>query len=574
VISMIRPQSSPGFTLLELMIATSLGLAVVLVAALGYRAAAAAMSGAQRLSRENVAIGAGLSSAFDELDQWHFYDDPSAPSGDPRQTLRNTCLIPSTDPVEYIPPSPGSPSNSYPANAQYQMGLPFTRFRDTWGTAAIGSQQFGITITNGGQTGWLVDDKEEERTWAISASNPLTSWASSLSSSYGRQSVMRRGYLSIGGLSTLSGAATIGGGIYSLNYRDVASENNLQFQRYGTIPFVYPLNNDPYMDMFNNRNSQAGGWLYNQMRGLDLSLGYYGLLDYVPAGIPPCYPINGTVLTSLQKAAHYPNNVDAEGFPIFSTYGYYWVGSNTYDVANGGGSHPLTGLTPASGNPTASWDYIATNYRFFNYVWPRNHHSTFPVIPSRNSLLNPGGFSVIPWCTKWDQQGISVLGAPTPLSGGAAAVKNAVFFNRSYMITGEDGDSNFQLNQSGKSSYFYEPSLAGPLVGYASDPTTTGTYVRLGLVIGTVPESPVGNDNLYFTKYLHRITGEMRLLPVRPADWPDINVSVLHQVRQNRFTNLSNVSWFDPVTAQKYDLRFTAMGTTLRGARRQRSLDQ
>jgi len=561
-------RSAPGFTLLELMIATSLGLTVVLVAALGYRAAAAAMSAAQRLARENTAINHGLSAAFDELDQWRFYDDPSAPLGDPRKSLRRIGAVGPGDNIEYQPPIPsvGGEANPPSGGASFVFGLPFSKLSDVWGPA-IPTQNFGGT---GVGIPWLIDDNAQEKAWAISASNPLSCWNANLNSSYGRQSFMRRGYNSLNGVSGSSSnprqvSVTIGAGFKTL---DTMVTSPVDFIKYGSI--TIPQSVDPMNDMKNNRVHLTGSWLFNQMHGLDFALGYYGLLDYLPAGIPPSYPIGNTTSAATNFDVHSPMGVDGEGFPIFSTYGFYAIGGNTYTTSHNTRRNIHTGVTVGSHD----YDFITTNYRFFNFALSQNTHATFPMLPSRNMLLNPGGFSVIPWCNEWDQIGVSLLGATVPVSTAAAPALNSIFYHRSYMVCGDNNDSNFEADVNVKTSYYYEPSLIGPLVGYTTNPIITGPWATLYTVIGRSPGNLSQADNQYFSKYLRRITGTMRLMPTRPADWPDMQVSVLRQLRQNRFVNLSNVSWFDPVSAKKYDLRFTAMGTTLRGARRQRSLDQ
>ncbi len=63
-------------------------------------------------------------------------------------------------------------------------------------------------------------------------------------------------------------------------------------------------------------------------------------------------------------------------------------------------------------------------------------------------------------------------------------------------------------------------------------------------------------------------------MAVRPSEWPEVAVAVARYVRQSRFFNQMKVEVHVPRTATRYDIRFTGMGTTLRGARRQRGLDR
>jgi type II secretory pathway pseudopilin PulG len=67
-----------GFTLLELMIAVSLGMLIVYASFAGLRAATQTMSVANKMSLENNLLQAGFMVALDELDTWRAYDDPES----------------------------------------------------------------------------------------------------------------------------------------------------------------------------------------------------------------------------------------------------------------------------------------------------------------------------------------------------------------------------------------------------------------------------------------------------------------------------------------------------------------
>jgi prepilin-type N-terminal cleavage/methylation domain-containing protein len=61
------------------------------------------------------------------------------------------------------------------------------------------------------------------------------------------------------------------------------------------------------------------------------------------------------------------------------------------------------------------------------------------------------------------------------------------------------------------------------------------------------------------------------LLSQRPEFWPDGKVSVVRYIRARRFINVCRIRWNNPVTGQVTSVAFTSTGTTLRGARQQRS---
>ncbi len=60
----------------------------------------------------------------------------------------------------------------------------------------------------------------------------------------------------------------------------------------------------------------------------------------------------------------------------------------------------------------------------------------------------------------------------------------------------------------------------------------------------------------------------------KPAHWPSLAVINLRFMRTGSFTNLNRITWVSPLTGKATELTFTAFGTTLRGARQQRSRDQ
>jgi prepilin-type N-terminal cleavage/methylation domain-containing protein len=65
-----------GFTLIELMIAITLGLAIVLVATAGFRVAAQAVTKCNRMALENALVRTAVLQACNEVDYWTFVDNP------------------------------------------------------------------------------------------------------------------------------------------------------------------------------------------------------------------------------------------------------------------------------------------------------------------------------------------------------------------------------------------------------------------------------------------------------------------------------------------------------------------
>ena len=66
-----------AFTLIEVMIAIALGMAVIYVAFAGFRVAAQSVAIANRLAIENSIMRTGLTIAYNDTDFWTSYDDPA-----------------------------------------------------------------------------------------------------------------------------------------------------------------------------------------------------------------------------------------------------------------------------------------------------------------------------------------------------------------------------------------------------------------------------------------------------------------------------------------------------------------
>ena len=65
-----------GFTLIELMIAVTLGLGIVMVATAGFRVAAQAVTKCNRMALENALVRTAVLQACNEVDFWTFVDNP------------------------------------------------------------------------------------------------------------------------------------------------------------------------------------------------------------------------------------------------------------------------------------------------------------------------------------------------------------------------------------------------------------------------------------------------------------------------------------------------------------------
>ncbi len=78
-----RAHGAAAFTLLELMIAISLGMVIMLTVMAGFRVASQSMTMVNRLGTENQLMRLGVERAHEYLDFWQDYDDPDDAANQP-----------------------------------------------------------------------------------------------------------------------------------------------------------------------------------------------------------------------------------------------------------------------------------------------------------------------------------------------------------------------------------------------------------------------------------------------------------------------------------------------------------
>ncbi|HEX3134501.1 MAG TPA: prepilin-type N-terminal cleavage/methylation domain-containing protein [Planctomycetota bacterium] len=155
---MRTPRSAAAFTLIELMIAISLGAMVVYTAVAAVRVASGAMTASQRLATENALLRIGVEVAVDEADFWTSSDDPELGGLRP---LRGT-------------------------DAATGAGKPFTDFRDV-----------GFIDSAGATGAWSETPGATRRGWSAS---PLA-WAAADPRTWCRANVAEEGTVNPGGNS-------------------------------------------------------------------------------------------------------------------------------------------------------------------------------------------------------------------------------------------------------------------------------------------------------------------------------------------------------------------------------------
>lgn len=80
--------------------------------------------------------------------------------------------------------------------------------------------------------------------------------------------------------------------------------------------------------------------------------------------------------------------------------------------------------------------------------------------------------------------------------------------------------------------------------------------------------------NQQFDRFLKASDNTVAVLDSEgPVNWPKATVTIKRFIKNARFVNLCSMRWTSPLTGSSAELNFTAFGTTLRGARQQRSED-
>ncbi len=67
------------------------------------------------------------------------------------------------------------------------------------------------------------------------------------------------------------------------------------------------------------------------------------------------------------------------------------------------------------------------------------------------------------------------------------------------------------------------------------------------------------------------MTSRPDFMAARPESWPTVQYSTARFITHGRFACVARVHWVSPISGQAAEISFTGIGTTLRGARQQRS---
>ncbi len=82
-----------------------------------------------------------------------------------------------------------------------------------------------------------------------------------------------------------------------------------------------------------------------------------------------------------------------------------------------------------------------------------------------------------------------------------------------------------------------------------------------------------GANEFNLQDMLDRSAARQQLITLRPTHWPAVRLTFHRSIKERRFLSLCQIAWTSPVTGATAQLSFAGFGSTLRGARQQRGLD-
>lgn len=155
---------------------------------------------------------------------------------------------------------------------------------------------------------------------------------------------------------------------------------------------------------------------------------------------------------------------------------------------------------------------------------------------------------------------------PDPSQGGAVDMVRD-FVKAGTTFRNGDGGTDFAQGRyrcTKDTSYLLVPLK--PIGGSAL--ITTGNLRRIWRTGVGATADPNANDSV--VSFMKHSLSSRNQLDQRPSHWPEVKVNVARFLSHNRFVTLSKIGFSNSITGQPLELSFTAIGTTLRGARQQR----
>ena len=261
-----------AFTLIELMIAISLGLVLIYTAAAGFRVASQSITISNRLSLENELMRTGISLAHEHLDFWTNLDDPNDAS---RQTLRGSADV-SGETWAY-PLVNGQPGGG-------MVGLPFTPFTQSFPAGPGVPRATGGALAISGAPAILQGTSApSDPSWEQDIGfDPTYAWAAHDPRTWFRGNVCEK---LRGTPPPVDGPIPpLWFGRYGIFSNTETHPSYMAFANIVADPLTAPA---PYSADYTASVGEFPQhlWYGRQLRGLSRALGFYGTCDYLPSNV-------------------------------------------------------------------------------------------------------------------------------------------------------------------------------------------------------------------------------------------------------------------------------------------------
>lgn len=265
-----------------------------------------------------------------------------------------------------------------------------------------------------------------------------------------------------------------------------------------------------------------------------------------------------------------------------SAFGNYGIFTNT----------ATAGILVGSSHGGAGWDSAvdllgATVAEMEEGAWLPNQHAGlkdalgwygwFDYLPANALVDYYSTDSSRRACKPWELRNL-------PDGKNAATVvamdRHGALVRQHYVAPGDATDISAPVLRSGAEravtpGWYLFTSHIG-ISGPTSDMALGSDEARQAAVVNRYMGVGYQNDSDFINTFpvlLGALNNEETIVDPRPDNWPQTQVGVRRFKKWGSNTNYCTVRMVDPVTGDQRELSFPAVGTTLRGARRSRSLD-
>lgn len=517
-----------GFTLIEMLIAISLGLIVAYIALAAVRMASRTVTAINRLTLENRLMRQGFLEALDEIDFWTRYDDPTDST---HQGLRRTTIMPGMPAQAVFDEGVGtySPNNGlvkYPEpNSRMKLGLPFSPLSSI--PQPIVNQFAAADPVRVRDVSDATGAPALERRLAARSDLENEGFVFTIDRDRGFDS--ERPYQANDPRRWFRGNAYEGAG------------SDKRFGRYGIFTNIWK---DPVLGYGSDAREIAGKGR-NSGPGRQCVTGPYGpYTGYAEVGLTSrtfTWQANqiSFLLDALGNLGMYEYSPSGTLFGVYGgrLYAPTWTGTSYPEpYQDGYVDSPQTIAAPQSDATKPDLNFVRCDERLdprFNGVPISGYWGIFRGGAIGGSIANARDAT-----SRYTNPMLPV----SPFTG--------------YRVIGYEGWNNpdYDIFDIGG------PNDVLPVAGLA-------TMHRRPW------PGPLNHPDELAWMWNHSTIAEP-LMPMRPTEWPNLTMTVQRGMNLGRMRTVCRVRWTDNQTAAVAELHVTSIGTSLRGARQQRQLTQ